>query len=348
MKLLINKLVVMKKCTVISFYVALIGSLFFTSFSRNNFKIDIEKEVVVDVCRIDSAMFENDTEQVIDSISDFYKKYPDFFDLYMRRILRIGGRESSYFVDYLRIFLNNPDFRESYDSVKREFGDFTREKRAIERAFSYTKHYLPELSIPKLYTVISGFNESMIITDSSVGISLDKFLGSKSFFYARLAVPNYARKRNEPYLIPSEVVRNWLYSEFENKDSVENLVNTMIYNGKILYLMDAAFPELSDAAKISYTQSEIVWAKKSEKSMWAFLIEKKLLFKGGTKEISKYIEEAPFVSTFGEDSPGRVGAWIGWQIVRSYMNNNPKVTISDLMKNSNHNQILIESEYSPR
>ncbi|MDD4746019.1 MAG: hypothetical protein RBR35_05880 [Salinivirgaceae bacterium] len=336
----------MKKWDVMLVCKTIVLLTLFVGCSHNKFKVDLKEKVVVEVVRLDSVMFEMERNSVIDSISTFYGLYPDFFDIYMRRILRIGGRESSYFVDYLQLFLDNPDIRESYDSVKRVYGDFSEKKRAIEDGFSYAKYHLPNLQVPKIYTVISGFNESMIMIDSAVGISLDKFLGSKSYFYERLATPIYTRKRNEPFLLEAEVLRNWLYSEYPNGDPNENLINTMIYHGKIMYIMDASFPDMPDHLKISFTPAEIIWAKKSEHNMWAFLIDKKLLF-AIDKHIGKYVDEAPFVSTFGEESPGRVGVWIGWQIVRSFMDANPNITISQLMEMNDHHEILVESEYVP-
>ena len=112
------------------------------------------------------------------------------------------------------------------------------------------------------------------MTDSAITISLDKFLGQNSIFYERVSVPRYMRKRSNPELLPVEVVRNWAYTEFENLDSVYNMANVMIYHGKILYLMDAAFPKYPDHLKISFNENDIIWAKKSEKHMWAYILDK--------------------------------------------------------------------------
>lgn len=326
----------------------LIVAVVLVSCGSNKFDIDVNNKVDVKLIRIDSVMFEPDYRDVEANIGSYYTSYPDMFDIYIRRIARVGSYESRNFRDYLRLFLQNPEIRESYDSVKLVFGNFSSQKETIEKAFSYIRHYLPNFKVPAIYTVISGFNESILMTDSAVTVSLDKFLGQHSIFYERVSMPRYMRRRANPELLPFEVVRNWAYTEYDYRDSVYNLATEIVFHGKIMYLMDAAFPTSPDYMKISYTPDDIVWAQKSEKSMWAYMIDKKLLFSTDFREIKKYVDDAPFVATFGEDSPGRIGCWIGWQIVRSYMKNHPDMSISDLINMRDNQQILFESRYYPQ
>ena len=323
-------------------------ALLLTACNRNKFDIRVEKIVDINVYRLDSMFFDPPVDQVVENVNLFYEQFPEFAEVYFKGVLNIGGIESRYFKDYFKLFLSNPDFRESYDSTKVAFGDFKSKRNEIELAFDYLRHYLSDLHVPDIYTMISGFNESVVLFDDAVAVSLEKFLGSGSLFYEKLAAPKYLRKRYNPELLSAEVVRSWLGSEYSNGDSVRNLVNTMIYHGKIMYLMDAAFPKKPDYFKISYLPDEIIWAQKSEKYIWAYFIDKKLLFATDEKSIGKYIEEAPFVPDFGDTSPGRIGVWMGWQIVRSYMNKNSQVSIEELLRINDHQQILLQSGYSPR
>lgn len=315
--------------------------------SQNRFDISVEQTVKLNVYRIDTLFFEPQVEQAVERATTFYEQFPEFADIYFRQILNIGGLEARYFNDYFSLFLSNPDFRESYDSTKVVFGDFEKQTKAIELAFDYLKHYLPDLKIPSIYTMISGFNESVVLFDNSVAVSFDKFLGSNSIFYKKLASPQYLLKRYNTDLLPVEVVRSWLESEYPYNALERSLANTMIYYGKIMYLMDAAFPTSPDNFKISYLPEEITWAKSSEKHVWSYFIDKKLLFTSDDKTIKKYIGEAPFIQDFGENSPGRFGIWMGWQIVRSYMNKNTDVSIEELLKMTDYRHILLESGYAP-
>ena len=65
-------------------------------------------------------------------------------------------------------------------------------------------------------------------------------------------------------------------------------------------------------------------------------------------EIKKYTSEGPFTAAFSKAAPPRIGYWIGWQIVRQYMNNNPEVTMQQLMDNNDAQQLLAKSKYKPK
>jgi len=62
---------------------------------------------------------------------------------------------------------------------------------------------------------------------------------------------------------------------------------------------------------------------------------------------AKYINPAPFTSYFPEESPGRTGIWLGWQIIRSYMDKNQDITLPQLMDNFDVQGILEKSGYRP-
>ena len=78
--------------------------------------------------------------------------------------------------------------------------------------------------------------------------------------------------------------------------------------------------------KIGYTIDQYQWAEANEFYIWQYFVEKELLYDTDKKLVSRFISPAPF-SRFNleldSESPGRVGQYIGWQIVKSYIKNNP-------------------------
>ncbi|NOZ45244.1 MAG: hypothetical protein GXO79_00525 [Chlorobi bacterium] len=87
--------------------------------------------------------------------------------------------------------------------------------------------------------------------------------------------------------------------------------------------------------------------KKYEEDIWTYLIEKKVLYSTEYMQIKRYIDDAPFTPSFSKKSPGRIGIWVGWQIVRSYMKNRTDVDLIKLMNNNNYQKILNRSKYKP-
>ena len=144
-----------------------------------------------------------------------------------------------------------------------------------------------------------------------------------------------------------EVMYAWALSEWPKSDNVNTLMSNMIQHGKIMYFMDAMFPKMNDTLKIGFTKRQLDFCMKSESKMWTYLAEHKELFTTDRMNIKRFIDDGPYTAVFSEQSPARTGVWIGWQIVRSYMKQNPQVTLPELMQNQDHQKILNESGYQP-
>jgi hypothetical protein len=147
--------------------------------------------------------------------------------------------------------------------------------------------------------------------------------------------------------IPTDVLYSWAVSEFEFDESTNNLIANMIYHGKILYFLDAMFPEEPDYLKIGYQPEKLEWCIKNEAGMWTYLVEHQLLFNTDRMNMVRFIGAAPFTAPFTNESPGRTGIWLGWQIVKKYMKKNSGTTLQALMLENDYQKILNESGYSP-
>ena len=123
----------------------------------------------------------------------------------------------------------------------------------------------------------------------------------------------------------------------------------MIYHGKQLYLKDLLLPDYTDAEKMGYSPEQIAWCQENESYMWRYFIEKEMLYSNDQKLIARFINPAPFSKFYLEidnESPGQVGAWIGWQIVRSFVQNND-MSLANVLK-TNAKEIFVKSKYKPK
>jgi len=123
----------------------------------------------------------------------------------------------------------------------------------------------------------------------------------------------------------------------------------MIYFGKLLYFKDAILPLKSDADKMGYTQHQMDWAVANESEIWRHFVENELLYSTDIKLPSRFINPAPFSKFYldlDNESSGRLGQYIGWQIVRAYMENN-NVALSKMLI-TNADDIFKQSKFKPR
>ena len=318
------------------------------SCSRNPLKIDVSKiNIQVKVGRLDQDLAQVNGENFKVILPALQRKYNEFFEVYNQEILGIGGSQDSLFSTYLFTFLKDSSYigpKHYSDSLFKNFEPYADQ---LEQAFRHFKYYYPELRVPFICTYLSGFNQSIVTTPEVLGISLDKYLGSQCRFYSQLGIPDYKRRNMNPQKIVYDALYGLASQQFEYKGNTENLVSAMIHQGKLLYFLDAMIPDGPDSLKIGYTLDQLKWCEVHQTEMWSYLIEKKMLFSGERMELVRFINPAPFTSPFGQKSPGRTGAWIGWQIVKSFMNKNPQVSLNALMLENDYHKILNESGYSP-
>jgi uncharacterized protein YjaZ len=78
-------------------------------------------------------------------------------------------------------------------------------------------------------------------------------------------------------------------------------------------------------------------------------VENEYLYSTETRLNQRFLDPAPF-SKFGleldNESPGRLGRYIGWQIVRSFMENN-EINLKQLLTMPEE-EIFKKSNYKPR
>ncbi|MDD5571699.1 MAG: hypothetical protein PHD97_11180 [Bacteroidales bacterium] len=255
--------------------------------------------------------------------------------------------KDSVFIYKILDFVNDADIKKIQEDCIKEYPDMNNLNNQFNDAFKHYKYYYPEKNIPEIYTCVSGFNFPVYATDSVIAISLDMYLGENSEYYPKLMISAYKRHTMRKEYIIVDCIKTFAYKLFEFKGESNTLADNMIYEGKIMYFIDAILPDCEDTLKTGYSLKQFEWCKKYESKMWAYFVEKKLLFTQNELEIKKFVSDAPFTSVFPKESPGRTGVWLGWQIVKNYMKNN-KVSLPQLMNENDANKILSLSRYKPK
>ena len=318
---------------------SLIAILFFALISCQSDRLEVDVSNVdaqLSVDRFESELYETEMQE-IDQKFDFWKeKYP----LLMSSVNDVGQlremRADSLYIDL-------------YSEVKKQ-GNQEEIWTKIEEGFRHLRYYYPQLSSSRLITYISGldYQYPILLVDSSIFVSADMFLGSGQEYYA--SFPQYIRYEFDQRFLPSKLfeeigghLMHWSLDD-------ASLLNFMIAEGKKLYFAEACLYPEPDSLIIRYPSDKIEWCKQNEANMWTFFLEEDILFDTDPRNKDRFISPAPFSKFFkpiDQDSPGRVGAWIGWQIVSSYMNAHPEVSVEELMNNSDHRRIFKESKYKP-
>ena len=323
--------------------------LVFTSCARKNkFDVDISDiEIDFEIKRLDREIFEIDLNDIDNEIIKLKNKYSKFFELYNARVIRLGNPDKVDYPEILTSFITDFTMYKVYNKVIEVIPSVDSLENVMEKAFKRYKYYFPEKNIPEVYTYLGGFNQSIVIADNILAVGTDKYLGENCEFYHRLGIANYLQKNMNPENIPTDALKAWVLTEFAYNDSIDNLVNNMIYNGMIQYFLDAMLTGTADSLKLGFTSDQIRWCINNEDKIWNYYIENKLLFSTDYMMINKHINPAPFTSGFPPESPGRASVWLGWKIVHAYMKRNPEIELKELMIEDDYQKILSESRYEP-
>ncbi len=227
------------------------------------------------------------------------------------------------------------------------FPKLDKQEEELTDGFKHLKYYYPNVEIPKVFSQLSGFNQSIVVDEGLIGVSLDKYLGEDCDFYALLRRPVYLRENMTPHRIAQDILLAYGLTEFPFKPKAQNLMEQMIYQGKILYFLQALLPAKAEFDIMKYSEEDLKWCVDNESQVWAYLIEQKYLFNTHTSMTRNYINDAPFTTGMSKESPGRIGTWIGLQIVKSYMAKHNDISLPILMSNDDYAGVLRESAYQP-
>ena len=305
----------------------------------------------VDVSQVDinihAQRLENDLSENSGNLTFLKKKYGNFFDLYNYQLLQVGTPHTMLLKTRLKDFISDPDISNIYSDAKNMYPDFTGIDAQLTDAFRHYKYYFPEKTIPGVVTFISGFNYAIVSADSTLGIGLDMYLGSDSKYYPSLQIPAYKIRKMRGEYIVADAMRGWGQSEWEQDPMNTDLLSQMVYLGKMQYFLDRMMPESSDTIKFGFTAAQLRWCELSEQSVWTFLIDHKLLFSTEASQVGKFVNDGPTTNGFPKESPGNIGSWIGFRIVKAYMDKYNNVTLAQLMDEKDAKKIFRDSNYKP-
>jgi hypothetical protein len=234
--------------------------------------------------------------------------------------------------------------------VNNTFGDFKQTKEELTSLFQHLKYYDNLFSVPRVVTLTNyvQYRDKVIVTDSITLIALDNYLGEDHKFYVNGNIPAYLAKNFKKEQIVVDIADGFA-KEYVFQTNRKSLLDEMIYFGKLLYFKDVMIPFKTDAEKIGYSEAQLKWAEANESPIWSYFIEKELLYSTDNKLPSRFIADAPFTKfymDFDNESPGRLGQYIGWQIVRAYAKNTGE-SIMKIME-AESEKIFRKSKFKPK
>jgi hypothetical protein len=329
-------------------YILLLFSLLVSCTSkRQYFPKDLEPQPV-ELVRFDNALLNVDSFSALQDIRILYTEYPDFMPVFVEDILGLPTADTLYLAQQLPAFLSDTlyGFARTNRLEREVFADTKDLEAALSAAFARVHYLYPDWQLPTIYLFISGFNSSLLFVGDDMAVGADMYLGSDYEYYNRV-VYEYQKQTMRKECIPVDVVSAFLFRHLPYTSTKSRLLDNMIYRGKVMYLLAQIFSDLPGYEVMGYTKEQWDWCVRNERAIWNLMMDKRDLFKTESLVLTSYLNDGPFTAEISQDSPGRLGTWIGWRIAESYMQHNDTVTLQSLMADPDAERILRDSYYKP-
>lgn len=316
----------------------IISLLIWLSGCSNNEQIDVK------VDRFDCELYQILTSSDSIKESRFVEKYADFLDLYMGGVLQVNRLPGEDEMTPLRRFFKDSTLMKMYSDEQHCFADIKDLEAELSVAMNAYHGWFPKDTLPKFRLHVSGLTQSVVTTDRLVSIAGDKYLGGnyplyKNYFY------EYQLPRMATENVTVDAIKAFLQARF-TKENFENVLDQMIYEGVLLNAIHQMLPAKNVSLILGYSSSQFEWLTNHEKECWMYMVENEQLYSADPLVVTKYLDEAPFTSYFGSKSPSRIGSYLGYQIVQSYLKKSDE-PISSLFKHYDAQKVLSESGYRP-
>jgi hypothetical protein len=310
--------------------------------------------VNIQLMRFDRDLFDFKTKDFAQQAEFMGKKYGPFFDFYVSQFVigpRPAGDTSHVEEAAIKKFISDSYINKLQDSINYHFADTKDIEQDLTQSFKYLEYYFPEVKIPEVVTINSGFALGAFTYGKEIaGVGLDLYFGGGNVDYDSAGIFQYVQhKMRREYIARNtmEVLYNLYFGNDQDEKSA-TLVEGMVDKGKKMYFLSYVLPDAPDSMITGFLAKQTQWCETNEYEIWKFLNDKDLLYKSNYMDQKRYLDEGPTTAGMPPEAPGNIGSWIGLQIVRKFMKETDnKISLRDLITKYNAKTILAKARYRP-
>ncbi len=309
----------------------------FSCNSKNNIPDVSNIKVPLKVQRFEQAFFALDTNNIMPQLDRMLVEYPSFGKNFLIDILGVDPRwPNDTTALYLKSYINYS--KTINDTAQKYFRDFAAYEKQIHNGLQFVKYYFPAYKLPtNIITFIGPADGSGDgIGDNFLSVGLQAHLGKDFPLYktdlVQQTYPEYVTARFTPDYIAVNCMKNIVSDMYPDKSEDKRLLIQMVENGKRLYLLQKFLPESDEYKLIGYTNEQMKDCYLHEAAIWNMFVQNNYLQMADNNLIRNYVSEGPKTQELGENAPGNIGSFAGWQIVKKYAAKYPDVKPDSLMR----------------
>lgn len=334
----------MKKSTIIGLFTAVIVAI---GCSRDPLDVSIANNPLsINYYAVDSLLQQVTPNNAAAILNELNHNIPDITAYQFAYCWQVGLPEDPEIIHNIEQFQALPHIKRIEKAITKKFTDLPKRHLLITDGFKRLSVHFPDKKAPKSISYLySNFAASAFCTETAIAIGLERYLGYNSPVIQSLP-PNqfyeWMKKAMDAKFLERDAVCSWVMTHyFDELNDVTN-IEAIIQWGKILYCTEAAFPDYPKEIILRYSNKDYAWAIENERPFWDYLVKQKLLLTSSEKDQANLLREAPFTAGLPEKGPDRLGQFLGWRIVHSYMEQKD-ITLDQLIKTP-YTKLLTEYE----
>ena len=289
----------------------------------------------VKIHRYDRLQFEASALNSFTSLQKMNMNFPHATKLLIEDVLALGSVDDEKINDRLCAYYSDTSLVNLMLDVEDKYKDLGSFEKELTKGFLYLKKRIPSFTIPLV--------QSVVVSDSLIGISLDKYMGEDYPMYKRYYY-NYQRASMNPERIVPDCLSFYLLSlyPFPWERNHRTLFDLMMYRGKIAWITEKALGSEDLGTKVlGYNDTQLEWCRKNKKQFIEWVNKANHLESTDPMIIRAYLQPMPN-RILKEDVPPMIGIWLGMQYIDEYMKKNPSVTFEELLNNTDYEGMLMD------
>ncbi len=317
-------------------------SLIFSGCDSNRFETNIsDVSLNMNFINLDSILKKASKNELMELRNEYIINKSDVLDYNIGYCLRINKDDDTAFFNGINRFYSNAYIQDLERSITKQNILSNERKLNVINGFKRLKVLFPNGKIPKsIYQINSSFSSSVFSTEKEIAIGIERYLGPENKLIKQLPSQefyNWIKESMHAEYLERDVIAAWLMTNYI-EETTENYASEMIRWGKILFITRVCLPEQDERIILRYNKKQFDWAQNSTKSIWKYLVENEVLFKIDEETRMNLLKEGPYTTGLPEESPDRIGQFMGYQIVSNYMNEK-EISLKELIKIP-YNEIL--------
>lgn len=301
----------------------------------------------ITIHRYDRLQFEFITANSFTALQRMNTDFPRPTKLMIEEVLEIGQVDSDKINERMYEYFQDTTLLKLLIDAEVKFKDLSWLEDKLDNAVNLMRKELPDLEIPYFYAQFSALNESVVVTDTMVGFSVDKYMGTEYPLYKRFYY-DHQRRSMKPERIAPDCLTFYLMSEYPAPWLPKiTLLDVMIQYGKINWIVAKLLGYERLEEVLDYNEKEIEWCRKNKRALWETMLKEGHLDATDLRIIHGYTHREPLYPILQDDAPMTVGVWMGVLIVDAYMNKHNDLSFADLLKKTNYRSMLTDLEFNP-